>query len=77
MEPSEVPPESLRIPKDWPAHLKSALIHAVAFAHTAMVNACSFAQNVINPKLLRETEIARLHPEVLRKDIFNASTISG
>jgi len=68
MEPSEVPLESLRIPIDWPAHLKSALIHAVAFAHTAMVNACSFAQNVTNPRLQREAEIARLQMENARKD---------
>jgi hypothetical protein len=57
----------------WPAHLKSALIHAVAFAHTAMVNACSFAQNVTNPRLQREAEIARVHTEVSRKDIGKIS----
>jgi hypothetical protein len=64
-------PPQLPLPKGWRGCVKSAVLHAIALAHYAIVYARAWAADSINARVRRSSENDRLHEEcaLLREEI--------
>jgi putative transposase len=67
--------ETVRLPKDWPKHVRAAILHVIALAQFALVHTRSLAANSLLPRVRlksaldeAEAEIALLREEVRIKD---------
>jgi hypothetical protein len=67
--------EAVRLPKDWPKHVRAAILQVIALAQFALVHTRSLAANSLLPRVRlksaldeAEAEIALLKEEVRIKD---------
>jgi hypothetical protein len=56
-------PPRIHLPKGWQGCVKSAILHAIALAHYAIVYARAWAADSINPRVRLAAENDRLHEE--------------
>ena len=64
-------PPRIRLPKDWQVGVKSAVLHAIALAHYAIVYARAWAADSLNARVRLAAENDRLHEEcaLLREEL--------
>jgi transposase InsO family protein len=68
--PTPKPPK-ISLPKAWPCHVKSAVVHIISLAHFSITYARGWAANSINAKVRIAAENDRLHQEIalLREEL--------
>ena len=68
--PTSKPPR-ISLPKAWPCHVKSAVVHIISLAHFSITYARGWAANSINSKVRIAAENDRLHEEIalLREEL--------
>ncbi len=68
--PTSKPPR-ISLPKAWPCHVKSAVVHIISLAHFSITYARGWAANSINSKVRIASENDRLHEEIalLREEL--------
>ena len=54
----------LLLPKGWPEHIRSAVIHVISLAHFSATFARSVAANSINARIRLKAENSRLRQEI-------------
>jgi hypothetical protein len=59
------------LPKAWPCHVKSAVVHIISLAHFSITCARGWAVNSINARVRIAAENDRLHQEIalLREEL--------
>jgi transposase InsO family protein len=62
--PAKSPPRPAPLPRGWPKHVESALLHAIAIARTAVVSARARAACSRRRQLRLEAELERVHNEI-------------
>ena len=64
-------PPRIPLPKGWQSYVKSAVLHAIALAHYAIVYARAWAADSINTRVRLAAENDRLHEEcaLLREEL--------
>ena len=64
-------PPRIHLPKGWQGFVKSAVLHAIALAHYAIVYARACAANSINARVRLAAENKRLYEEcaLLREEL--------
>ncbi len=62
---------SLALPGSWPAQVKTSLISAISMAHSALVHACGWAAESVNPRLRSAAELQQAQAQIalLREEI--------
>ena len=67
------------LPKSWQGYVKSAVLHAIALAHYAIVYARAWAADSINARVRLSAENDRLHEEcaLLREELRIKDTRIG
>ena len=60
-----LPSGPLPLPKGWPRHLRSAVVHTIALAHAAVTHAHSVAANSVNARIRLKEENERLRNQIL------------
>jgi len=55
---------SIPLPKDWPSHIRSAVVHTISLAHFSLTFARSVAANSINARIRLKSEKDRLCQEI-------------
>jgi len=65
-------PPRIHLPKGWQDDVKSAVLHAIALAHYAIVYARAWAADSINARVRLAAENDRLHEEcaLLREELL-------
>jgi hypothetical protein len=68
--PTPKPPK-ISLPKAWPCHVKSAVVHIISLAHFSITFARGWAVNSINARVRIAAENDRLHEEIalLREEL--------
>jgi len=68
--PTPKPPR-IPLPKTWPCHVKSAVLHIISLAHFSITYARGWAANSINDRVRIAAENDRLHEEIalLREEL--------
>jgi hypothetical protein len=64
-------PPGIPLPKGWQGYVKSAVLHAIALAHYAIVSARARAADSINARVRLAAQNDRLHEEcaLLREEL--------
>ncbi len=59
------------LPKSWPRHVKSAVLHAISLAHFALIHGRGRAMGSIHPRLCLSVQNERLSEEcsLLREEM--------
>jgi transposase InsO family protein len=64
-------PGSVPLPRNWPPRVRSAAVHAIAFANLSFTRTLTWAADGLNLRLRRQAELERLRREIslLREEI--------
>ena len=57
-------PPSIPLPKGWPSHVKSGVLHIISLAHFSITHARGWAAKSVSAKVRNATERDRLHQEI-------------
>ena len=68
--PTQKPPK-IQLPKGWPSHVKSAVLHIISLAHFSITHARGWAANSVSERVRITAEDDRLHQEIalLREEL--------
>ncbi len=69
--PARKPSGQLSLPKSWPRHIQSAVLHVISLAQYAMSHARGWAEDSINPRHRLSAQTDRLKTEIalLREEL--------
>jgi hypothetical protein len=55
---------AIPLPRAWPSHVRSAILHAIATAQFALVHARSWAAESLNPRLRQAVKLDQAKQEI-------------